>query len=327
MPLTIGLCGLGSAALRAHLPALTRAEEGGATRVVAVTDPDPARRERVLERCPEAGGYEDVIALLDRGRPDLLVIASPPSTHLAAVRAAFDRGIDVLCEKPLGVAHGDAEALAELRRDHPSTLLAPVHQYRHAPAWDTIAATALDALGTGEPVALRVEVERPGTDPLSAGGWRAAGLREGGILGDHAVHYLALCWTLDRSPELLSAHLEGENGHETASVELTLGERGRSSIWVSYAGARRRNLVELELPARGRTLRWLDGELTHIEAGGRETTEETPALSDRQAVNDLYGAMYDDLLVRAGDPTWRRDRGDETVTVAALLDAALEMVR
>src|SRR4029077_13779755 len=130
--------------------------------------------------------------------------------------------------------------LATLRAAHPSTLLAPVHQYRHAPAWaGTIEPTLRAAVATGMPFRLRVEVERPGTDPLSAGGWRAAGLREGGILGDHAVHYLALCWTLDRSPRLLSAHLEGENGHETASVELALGDRGRSSIWVSYAGARR----------------------------------------------------------------------------------------
>ncbi|HET9051889.1 MAG TPA: Gfo/Idh/MocA family oxidoreductase, partial [Candidatus Dormibacteraeota bacterium] len=185
MPLRIALCGAGSAALRAHIPALARAEEAGTTLLVGVVDHDPERAELVARRSVSARAYAGVEEMLETAAPDLLVVATPPSSHLAAVRAAVERGVDVLCEKPLGVAAGDAQALAALRASHPGTLLAPVHQYRHAPAWASVVEPVLRAAEAGaQPYALRVEVERPGTDPLSAGGWRAAGLAEGGILGD-----------------------------------------------------------------------------------------------------------------------------------------------
>jgi len=97
MPLSIGLCGLGSAAERAHLPALTRAEETGACAIAGVCDPDPSRRDLFCERAREAQGFADVATMLDTAQPDLLVIASPPSAHLPAITAAMERGVDVLC--------------------------------------------------------------------------------------------------------------------------------------------------------------------------------------------------------------------------------------
>jgi predicted dehydrogenase len=322
VPLRIALCGAGSAALRAHLPALARAEEAGTTLLTGVVDPDPERRGLVAERCPAARGFQSVDSMLDAARPDLLVIATPPSSHLEAVRAAMVRGIDVLCEKPLGVAHGDAEALAELRSGHPDTLLAPVHQYRHAPAWALTLQPALQgAAASGAPFTLRVEVERPGTDPLSAGGWRSAGLREGGIVGDHAVHYLALGWSVHPRLRVTAARLVGEPGRETADIDLELGS-GHASIHVTYAGARRRNLVAAEL-ADGTRMSWLDGEL--VVDGAEPVT--TASLADRQAVNDLYGSMYDELVAHRRDAAYRAERGEETVAVAAALDESLELVR
>ena len=323
MPLRIALCGAGSAALRAHIPALARAEEAGTTRLVGVVDHDAARRALVAERCPGARSHGAVEEMLDAEAPDLLVVATPPSSHLGAVGAALVRGIDVLCEKPLGVAPGDARVLAELRAAHPRTLLAPVHQYRHAPAWAAVLEPALRAAAAAsQPFTLRVEVERPGTDPLSAGGWRGAGLAEGGILGDHAVHYLALCWRIDPRLRVTCARLTGEPGRETADVDLEVGPAGRASIHVTYAGERRRNLVAAGLEEGG-SVTWIDAELA---ADGADPVP-TPSLADRQTVNDLYAAMYDELVAMRLDGGYRADRGDETVAVATALDAALALVR
>ncbi len=322
--LRIALCGAGTAALRAHLPALARAEEAQRTQLVGVVDPAQARRSQVADRCPSARGFLDVDTMLDATEPDLLVIASPPSSHLAAVAAAMERGIDVLCEKPLGVAHGDAEALADLCARHPEALLAPVHQYRFAADWrDVFAVPLARAVRHRARFHLRVEVERAGTDPLAAGGWRAAGLREGGILGDHAVHYLALAWTIDPALRVRAATLEGAPGRETAAVELDLGAGGTASIGVTYAGERRRNLIDAGIPSTGHTATWLDGSLT---VGDAEPVA-TSSLADRQTVNDLYSQMYEELLECRADPAWRAQRRAETVAVAAALDGALSAVR
>jgi predicted dehydrogenase len=323
-PAAVGLCGLGSAALRAHLPALCRAEETGAAVIAGVCDPDPARCDMVVRRTRSARPFRDVEALLDGSGCDLLVIASPPSAHLAAIAAAARRGVDVLCEKPLGVADGDVDRLRELTGAAPSWLVATVHQYAHAPAWHVIERCLRGPSAAGMGFRLEVEVERPGTDPLSAGGWRAHGDREGGILGDHAVHYLALCHRLDPGTRVLEAHRQGAAGRESAAVELAAGP-GRVRVAVSYDGRRRRNLVAAALPHRRAELRWEDGGLCSFRDGASGRRHPTGALSDRQFVNDLYGALYDDLLGNRHDPAWREGQRRETVEVAALLAEALRL--
>jgi predicted dehydrogenase len=324
MPLTIGLCGLGSAATRAHLPALSRAEETGAATVVGVCDPDPARRDVVLRHARQARGFADVASLLDGARPDLLVVASPPSAHLGAIAAAVERGVDVLCEKPLGLSGADVARLAELTAAHPSRLLAPVHQYRLAPAWRVFARALRVAAARDCAFRLDAEVERPGTDPLSAGGWRADPDHEGGILGDHAVHYLALFWETGLPVRVASCERSGEGGSETARVELRMG-RGQASVTVSYAGHARRNRVALDVPAAGFHLDWHDESLTVTRRGGPGSVRRVGALSARQFVNDLYEPMYDELLARFDDAAWRGERTAETLGVAGLLAESLRL--
>ena len=323
-PAAVGLCGLGSAALRAHLPALCRAEETGAAVIAGVCDPDPARCDMVVGRTRSARPFPHAEALLDGSGCDLLVIASPPSAHLPAISAAARRGVDVLCEKPLGVAEGDVERLRELAGAAPAWLVATVHQYAHAPAWRVIERRLRGPVACGMDFRLEVEVERPGTDPLSAGGWRAHGDREGGILGDHAVHYLALCHRLDPDARVLAAHRRGAAGGESAAVELAVGP-GTARVAVSYDGERRRNLVALALPQLGTALRWEDGDLFSLRDGSPGRRHPTGALSDRQFVNDLYGSLYDDLLGNRHDPAWRQGQRRETIEVAALLAGALAM--
>ena len=323
MPLTVGLCGLGTAALRAHLPALSRAEEAGAIRLVGVCDPDPGRCAEVSARTQGAGAHLDVEDLLERASPSLLVVASPPSAHVGAIEAAAVRGVDVLCEKPLGIRPGDREELDEIVAAHQGLLLATVHQYRHAAGWRAVARVASAATAAGERWRLHFEVERPGTDPLAAGGWRAAGDREGGILGDHAVHYLALCWGLDPGCRVTASHRSGSPGQETASVRLALAG-GDALIDVSYAGERRRNLVALEVPGRRLTVRWEDGLLT-LTSPRRRLERRLGALSDRQYVNDLYVGLYEELISALPDAAARGRLTAETLGVAALLSEALDL--
>ena len=45
--------------------------------------------------------YHDVAALLDRAKPDVLDIATPPEVHREQALMAADRGIDILCQKPM----------------------------------------------------------------------------------------------------------------------------------------------------------------------------------------------------------------------------------
>lgn len=45
--------------------------------------------------------YDNVAEMLDRERPDILDIATPPEAHAEQALMAADRGIDILCQKPM----------------------------------------------------------------------------------------------------------------------------------------------------------------------------------------------------------------------------------
>jgi predicted dehydrogenase len=321
--LRVALVGIGSAASRAHLPALSELEAAGVVELVGVCDPSADRRDAVIATHPAVRGFAENDDMLDEVRPDLLVIATPPSVHLGEMAAAVARGLHVLCEKPLGLCDRDVATLAELAESHRGQTLATVHQYRYAQPWQWLARAAAGAIRDGEPFSLSVEVERPGTDPLSAGGWRTDPEHEGGILGDHAVHYLALFHELDPGCRVVACHREGPGGREVASVDVSLAAAGSAHIAVSYAGNRRRNLIRLDRPEQCLEVSWADGVVVLTRNGLADAPRATASLSDRALVNALYSPMYSELIAGIGDRSWRSRATTATVTVAGLLASAL----
>lgn len=119
-----------------HLRAWSHLEHAA---VVAVVDPDPSRRERRAQQFGIANHYPDLDALFVSEAVDALDIASPRETHAALVRQAADRGLPVLCQKPLAPAHAEAEALV---RDVGDRIRLMLHEnwrfrpyYRRMGAW------------------------------------------------------------------------------------------------------------------------------------------------------------------------------------------------
>ncbi len=85
--------------------------QSGRSRVVAVADVDARRLSRIAGLYPEVACGIDASVLLQRSDLDAVVIATPTSTHAALARAALDRGLHVLVEKPLARTVADAEDL------------------------------------------------------------------------------------------------------------------------------------------------------------------------------------------------------------------------
>lgn len=312
---------MGSAAALAHLPALSAARPGAAA-LIGVADCDASRLEAATALPVPPQTFDSLGAMLSAVRPQLLVVATPPSAHLEAVVAAVESGIHVLCEKPIGLSEGEVEALTALHREHPRTLIGTVLQYRHAPTWRVVGDAVAGARRQGRPFRLGVGVERPGPDPLSAGGWRLDAGGDGGILGDHAVHYLGLLWDLGAEAVVSSCSRSGSGPDQDAVARLSLAG-GEAEITVSYRGSRRRNSITLELPDQGTGLRWEDAELVITTPGAPPVHRAVEALSDRSVVNCLYTPMYADLLDHLADASWRLRRTRETLGVAALLAAAI----
>ncbi|HET8814172.1 MAG TPA: Gfo/Idh/MocA family oxidoreductase [Solirubrobacterales bacterium] len=108
----IGIAGCGRIAEIGYLPA-ARATQG--VEIVAFADPDRAR----LERCQaqwqgDSEAFDDVAALLERARIDLLVVAAPAATHVPLAEAAAAAGVRSLIEKPPAADLAGAQRLAAL---------------------------------------------------------------------------------------------------------------------------------------------------------------------------------------------------------------------
>ena len=84
------------------------------SQVVAVAESDERRREQVLARYPGVAGHDDGVDLLLREDLDAVVIASPTDTHHRFAKAALERGLHVLVEKPLARSVADAEELGRI---------------------------------------------------------------------------------------------------------------------------------------------------------------------------------------------------------------------
>ncbi|TMH12899.1 MAG: Gfo/Idh/MocA family oxidoreductase [Betaproteobacteria bacterium] len=107
-PLRVGLVGAGWVTQH-HLPGWQRL--AGRAQVVAIADPsEPRARERAREFGIEQV-YTDAATMFDRAKLDAVDIAAPREAHADLVRLAADRGLAVLCQKPLAPTLAEARAL------------------------------------------------------------------------------------------------------------------------------------------------------------------------------------------------------------------------
>lgn len=143
-----GFIGLGFATTWLHLPAV-RALPGA--EVVGGVDPDPARQSHWI-----GGGagpvYESAEALLERARPEVVVVATPPGSHAQLCIAALEAGAHVICEKPFVETVAEADlVLAVARRVGRS--VAVNHEFRYMPIFSVLD-DVVGAPGVGRPVFL-----------------------------------------------------------------------------------------------------------------------------------------------------------------------------
>jgi predicted dehydrogenase len=95
--LTLGIVGFGWLARDYYLPPL-RALGGGVA--LAVADPSPAGRDAAARLLPGAPVFADADALFDAVPLDAVLVAAPPSVHLAIWHQAARRDLPVFMEKP-----------------------------------------------------------------------------------------------------------------------------------------------------------------------------------------------------------------------------------
>jgi predicted dehydrogenase len=112
-PIRLAIIGTGHRAW-AHL-AILKSLTG--FQVVALADPTPDNLDHAATLAPGAATYADYRKLLaERKDIDAVVVITPSFLHAEATIAAFDRGLPVLCEKPMATTIEDANRMIEASR-------------------------------------------------------------------------------------------------------------------------------------------------------------------------------------------------------------------
>ena len=84
-----------------------------------------------------SGVYTNFEQMLDECQPDLVDIITPPETHAAYVRAAVDRGLDTICQKPFTSNLRDATELVDYIESKQSKVI--IHEnFRFQPWYQQI---------------------------------------------------------------------------------------------------------------------------------------------------------------------------------------------
>ena len=124
----VTVLGLGLAGGRIHVPALEQLSEA---KLVAVCDPDPARRAGPWP-APVFAGWEDALEV----PADAVVVATPPETHAELAAAALSLGRHVYVEKPMAATVADGLALE--RAATAGLVLQVGFAYRFHPLWRSV---------------------------------------------------------------------------------------------------------------------------------------------------------------------------------------------
>jgi predicted dehydrogenase len=314
--------------------------DGRYTLLAGVFASDPARSRAFaesLEIAPDRryGSWEEM-AQREAARKDgveVVAIMTPNASHHPIAKAFLERGIDVICDKPLTTGLDDALDLLRLAR-RTGLVFAVTYNYTGYP----MVRQAREMIRSGELGAIRlVQVEHASgwaSTLLEASGhkqatWRTTPSIAGksavvGDIGTHA-HHLARFVTGLEVTEVsaeLSTVVPGRKSDDNAHVKLRFTNGARGLMWVSMAATGNLHGQRIRVFGEKASLEWiqeqpeqlhlrpLDGPhrvlsrgCGYLSAAAQRATRLWPGHPEGflEAFANLYAGAADAVLARRDD--------------------------
>jgi scyllo-inositol 2-dehydrogenase (NADP+) len=217
IPIEVGLIGYGHAGRVFHAPLLD-AVDGLRLRTIV-----QRRGEEARERYPDVGIARDVDGLLDDRQIELVVVATPNSSHFDLARRALLADKHVVVDKPFTVTSQEAEQLISLARERKRILT--VFQNRRWEGDFLTVRRLIEDKTLGRLVAYEARFERYRNLPRP-GAWREAAGPGSGILYDLGSHLIDQALLLFGLPERITADIRRERDFGDADDSF--------EIWMDY---------------------------------------------------------------------------------------------
>lgn len=191
-PIKVGIIGLGGTI--SSTTAILAAEPN--VQLVALADPDPTRRERVLDGIKGVGIFDDYRQMFDACDLDAVCIGLPTWMHAPVSQEAIERGMHVLCEKPPSNDATELIPVTQLAENSGLTYMF-VRQSRFTS--QLMEGRRLVEAGELGDV-YYAETRWIRTRWCSARGWRHDKAKGGGVLLDLGIHAIDNVWFMMGCP-------------------------------------------------------------------------------------------------------------------------------
>jgi UDP-N-acetyl-2-amino-2-deoxyglucuronate dehydrogenase len=329
MTTDIAIAGIGAVA---EMHAMSIADIDGATLVAGSCRTESRGGEFAGEF--DCSWYADTAEMLDATAPDVLHVCTPSGAHLEPALAAAERGVDVLCEKPLEIT---TERIDEMvaAAEEAGIRLGGIFNQRFNPVVRQLHEAASEGR-FGDLSVVNAYVPWWRDDDYYDGAWQGTeDLDGGGALMNQSIHGIdAVQWLAgaagaadgsgdgasgppDRNPVAEVFAYTDTRAHEGDIIEVedtavavlryrdgTLGQvLGATSM---YPGS----LKRVQLAGRGGTAEVLEDELVTWQF--REEREADPGIRDRFGETDAGGGAADPMSI---------DYANHRRNIEAFLDA------
>jgi len=312
----VGIIGTGFGA-KVHAP-MMNFHEG--FEVVAIASVSRGNVKNVKKLSGVENVYTDWRQMLEKEQLDFVVAASAVHLHKEMTLAAYQKGIHVLCEKPMALNIGETEEMIASRNEAGKLGLIN-HEFRFLPA-RTKVKEILDSGDLGDIMHVRFECTYTSYNSLisNSRGWLGQESTGGGMLGAIGSHMVdSLHWWLSAHfrevSAILTTHVpeftdeEGNVEHRTAddSYQVIGALENNATVTLELMSAARQssNSLRLEIFGNRGTLVMLDDSKVFFSSGDAPLEEvelaaditapaEMPAVAARyyNGFNRMLDALF-----------------------------------
>lgn len=233
-PLRVGIVGMGFGA-SVHLPAFQSLD---GVQVVALSDGGSGKASAIAAKMDgDVSVFDSGVRLAQWDGVDAVSIAAPPEQHESIVRAAFESGKHVLCEKPFGHKRSAAEAMAAMAREN-DLVGAISFEFRY----DLALRRLLEGVRSGRIGALRrISVSwlaGGAQDPQRLWSWRHNAEAGGGVLIDWCCHVFDYATQIMGAPvqeTFATVRTVVQRRQDCTGVERAVTSADESDVWCRFA--------------------------------------------------------------------------------------------
>ena len=242
--LKVGIIGCGAIAGIRHIPAFIRLKNNVVLQAVCDKNETLATETANKHSIPTA--YSDLSQMLSKEKLDMVSICTPPQIHAPLAIEAIENNCNVIIEKPMALKTSDCDEMISAAQKHNVKLCVIHNQLFYPPV---IKARKLVADGAiGDFIGMRIFMSDPRDEMIMRKDYWIHKL-PGGVIGETGPHPVYKSLAFIGKVKNVDVQARSFLEHPWAPfddfrIELE-GEKGSSSIVISYSSNRRASTIDL----------------------------------------------------------------------------------